>query len=209
MKTFKTSKGTELPLLDLRGKDYLQVAHRLVWFREDHPDWSIQTEIFRLEDKSALAKATIRDASDRIMATSHKCEDVKGFADFQEKAETGAIGRALALCGYGTQFAPDLDEGERIVDSPQARPQTPKQIAPAGQETYRVPFGKKYKGRSLEEIANDSAEGPQGIRSFIQFLEDSSARDAKPLGDMVAEFILQAETFLGKLENQKNDDIPF
>ena len=49
-KTFKTPKGTELPLLDLRGKDYLMVAHRLVWFREEHSDWTIETEVKR-EDK--------------------------------------------------------------------------------------------------------------------------------------------------------------
>ncbi len=126
MKTFKTPKGTELPLLDLRGKDYLQVCYRLVWFREDHPDWSIETEITDLDDKSSLAKAIIKNAESRIMSTSHKYEDAQGFGDFREKAETGAIGRALALIGYGTQFAPDLDEGERIVDSPNERP---RQIA--------------------------------------------------------------------------------
>jgi hypothetical protein len=25
------------------GQQYLPVAARLVWFREDHPDWSIET----------------------------------------------------------------------------------------------------------------------------------------------------------------------
>jgi ribosomal protein S27AE len=35
-----------------------------------------------------------------------------------EKAETGSVGRALSLCGYGTQFASELEEGQRIVDAP-------------------------------------------------------------------------------------------
>ena len=26
------------------GKEYLPVASRLVWFREEHPDWAIVTE---------------------------------------------------------------------------------------------------------------------------------------------------------------------
>lgn len=116
--TFKTAKGTELPLIDLRGKDYLQVAHRLVWFREEHPDWSINTEFVKIDASMAIAKATILTPSGQIMSTAHKCEDKQGFADFLEKAETGAIGRALAMVGYGTQFAPDLDEQHRIVDSP-------------------------------------------------------------------------------------------
>lgn len=117
-KTFKTAKGTELPLMNLKGKDYLQVAHRLVWCREEHPEWAIETEFVSLTNTGALAKATIREQSGRVLATAHKRETSQGFADFEEKAETGAIGRALALCGYGTQFTEDLDEGDRLADSP-------------------------------------------------------------------------------------------
>jgi hypothetical protein len=117
--TFKTAKGTELPIMNLRGKDYLEVKYRLVWFREDRPTWSIETEFVEVAASHAFAKATVRDEAGRVVATSHKFEDKQGFGDFREKAETGAIGRALALIGYGTQFAGDeLDEGERIVDSP-------------------------------------------------------------------------------------------
>ena len=45
-------------------------------------------------------------------------EKAASFPDYVEKAETGAIGRALAALGYGTQFAPELNEQHRIVDSP-------------------------------------------------------------------------------------------
>lgn len=117
---FKTPKGTILPLLNLKGKEYLQVAHRLVWFREEHPDWSIQTEFVEIntEKKYAIAKALILTPKNEIIATAHKTETSQGFADYLEKAETGAIGRALAMCGYGTQFAPEIEEADRIVDSP-------------------------------------------------------------------------------------------
>lgn len=119
MRTFKTKAGTELPLLDLRGKDYLQVAHRLVWMREEHPDWGIETGIELNADRTmTLATAYIRDATGRLLATAHKVEDQKGFPDHVEKAETGAVGRALAMCGYGTQFAPELEEGDRLADAP-------------------------------------------------------------------------------------------
>jgi hypothetical protein len=49
-------------------------------------------------------------------ATGTKSEKAVSFPDFIEKAETGAIGRALAALGYGTQFAPELNEEHRIVD---------------------------------------------------------------------------------------------
>lgn len=126
MKSFKTPKGTELPIMDMRGKDYLEVKYRLVWFREERPGWTIETDFLSLDDKSAFAKAIIKDESGRVLATGHKFEDKQGFADFREKSETGAIGRALVLIGYGTQFVGDeLDEGVRVVDSPVAPKSTP------------------------------------------------------------------------------------
>ncbi len=54
-------------------------------------------------------------------ATGTKAECRANFEDYGEKAETGAIGRALAGLGYGTQFAPELNEEHRIVDSPVER----------------------------------------------------------------------------------------
>lgn len=118
MNTFKTKKGTELPLMDIKGQHYLKPAYRLVWFREEHPDWGIETDFHSLGEGWCIMKATIRNEKGQVMATAHKVENRKDFADFVEKAETGALGRALAMVGYGTQFTEDFDEGPRIVDSP-------------------------------------------------------------------------------------------
>jgi hypothetical protein len=98
--------------------DYLPVAPRIAWFRREHPDWSIITTVEELANKAVVMKATIRNSDKRIIATARKKETEIGFPDYIEKAETGAIGRALAMCGYGTLQAPELDEGERMADSP-------------------------------------------------------------------------------------------
>ena len=107
-------------LTKIQGRDYLEVKWRLVWFRADHPDWTIETEPLEInvEKQYVIFRAKVRDESGRLIATGTKVETKNGFADYLEKAETGAIGRSLALCGYGTQFSPELEEGERIVDSP-------------------------------------------------------------------------------------------
>ena len=105
------------------GQQYLPVSARIVWFRQERPDWGIHTEPLEInhEKQYAIFRASIYNAEGKLMATGTKKEDVKGFGDFIEKAETGSVGRALALCGFGTQFAPELDEtrGGRFADSPQ------------------------------------------------------------------------------------------
>lgn len=178
MKHFRTDKGTELPLMDMRGKDYLQVAFRIVWMRESHPDWSIETEFLVINDKEAVAKATIRNESGRILATSHKSETMKDFpAGHSEKAETGAIGRALALCGYGTQFAPDLDEGERIVDSPVARakrsPEYDQFVEWATERGLEPPY---VKGFVKELFGKESVSELSNVETFDLMRAISEAR---------------------------------
>jgi hypothetical protein len=109
-------------LMDLKGKSYLQVMWRLVWFREDKPLWCIDTNLEQLTDNHAVFSAKIYDENGVQKSAGYGSESVKDFRDFIEKAETKAVGRALAMLGYGTQFAPEMDEGERIVDSPVAIP---------------------------------------------------------------------------------------
>lgn len=121
--SFTTESGTELPLINLKGKSYLQVAHRLVWFRERYPDGIIKTQLMAHADDTAVFKAevfvTAPNGQPMMVSSAHKTENKSGFKDYLEKAETGAIGRALALAGIGTQFCEtDLDEGDRLADAP-------------------------------------------------------------------------------------------
>lgn len=105
-------------MMKLKGKDYLEVKWRLVWFREEHPDFGIHTEPISLDDKHAIFRANITDSTGRQVSSGTGSESIKDFGDFIEKAETKAVGRALAMLGYGTQFDPNMEEGYRIVDSP-------------------------------------------------------------------------------------------
>lgn len=200
MNTFKTAKGTELPVLNLKGKDYLEVKYRLIWFREEHPDWTIETQLVAAEDKSAMMKATVKDESGRVLATSHKVENAAGFPDYLEKAETGAIGRALALCGYGTQFAHELEEGERIVDAPVQRG-TPLQtghLKPVQTQhtggVYTIGFG-KYRGKTFADIHRDE------LMNYLSYLETSATAE-KPLSESAKGFITAADAYLSKTGSQ-------
>jgi hypothetical protein len=105
------------------GRQYLPVSARLIWFREEHADWGISTRpvVIDTEKQFAVFEATVCDQNGILKAMGTKMEDIRGFNDYVEKAETGAIGRALAVCGFGTQFASEIDESDagRYVDSPQ------------------------------------------------------------------------------------------
>src|ERR1035437_5312714 len=121
--TVRTPKGTELPLLNLKGKDYLQVAHRIQWFNEVADRFRVVTQFIKLDNEQTIAQAHVtifnKEGVEIKAVTATKRETKKDFSDHTEKAETGAIGRALALAGFGTQFAvSDLDEGSRLADAP-------------------------------------------------------------------------------------------
>ena len=110
-------------LIKIKGKDYLEVKFRLHWFRLEHPSWDIKTELVKLdlEKGISLVRADIYDEKDNHRSSGMKMEYQKNFFDHTEKAETGAIGRALAALGYGTLQTFELDEGiekGRIVDAP-------------------------------------------------------------------------------------------
>jgi hypothetical protein len=118
-------------LMNLKGQDYLPVAARLIWLNEEAARYTIQSQILKLEDIYAIVQATVivfdETGTAIKTATATKREDKTHFPDYLEKAETGAIGRALGMLGYGTQFAPEFDESTglletRVVDKPQVRP---------------------------------------------------------------------------------------
>ena len=185
MTSFKTKGGTELPLISLKGKPYLQVAHRLVWMREEHPEWSITTECIRMDKDESIFRATICNDAGVVLAQATKREDKAGFADHLEKSETGAIGRALALCGYGTQFCSDeLDEGQRLADSPVMPGKTSQ---PQTNGAYIVPFG-KHKGKTLAEIGTDD------VRSFGSWLSAQPEKSAN-----ATEFLDKAREYLANV----------
>src|SRR5688500_482755 len=117
-KTKKVSLPNGQVRFEKTETDYLPVAARIAWFRKDYPYWSIITEVEQLADKAVVMKATIKDMFGTVIATARKKETEAGFPDYIEKAETGAIGRALAMCGYGTLQAPEFDEQDRFADAP-------------------------------------------------------------------------------------------
>jgi hypothetical protein len=151
---------------------YLPVSARLVWFRQEHPDWGIETKpvVIDTDKQYAIFEASVYNTEGKLMAKGTKMENIQGFPDYIEKSETGAIGRALAVCGFGTQFAPDLEELSRgrAVDSP--IPEDANRfgrngnsyrdgVPAAGAQSTETPFVKDTgaEGAEKDEVAADHA----------------------------------------------------
>lgn len=150
------------------GKDYLEVKWRLVWLRSEHPDAMIETELVTHANGEAIFRAQVSIPGGGS-ATGWGSEDAQGFGDYIEKAETKAIGRALAALGFGTQFCADFDFGAsagRVVDSPVA-------MAP-----MRMADGSGERTRPTSDI-----EATDRQRNLIQSL----ARDLKISGGALDE----------------------
>jgi hypothetical protein len=83
--------------------DYLEVKWRVLMFRERYPHGIITTEEIAVDLDRGYAryKATVQDAEGG-MATGYGTETQADFGDFAERAETRALGRALAVMGFGT-----------------------------------------------------------------------------------------------------------
>jgi hypothetical protein len=96
------------------------VKWRVLMFREKYPHGVITTEevYVDLDRGNARYKATVADGEGGS-ATGYGTETAADFPDFCERAETHALGRALAVLGSDTQFVgQDLTEGEDVADAP-------------------------------------------------------------------------------------------
>lgn len=185
------------------SKDYLPVQWRLVWFRDACPHGTIETEMLHLDlDRETeeeafvwnnetrrsekvikqargfvIFKATVRDGAGGI-ATGTKSEKAASFPDFIEKAETGAIGRALAALGFGTQFADEeFSEGERLADAPVAFP------SPARSEARPapVPAPRPTAAKTDQPVQNQNQQAPLPLQPTKQ-QQDTIARLCRDLG---------------------------
>lgn len=186
-------------LTRVNGSEYLEVKWRLVWMRDRHPDATIETELMSHEENTAVFRARVHIPGGGA-STGWGSESAGDFRDYLEKAETKAIGRALAALGFGTQFCPDFEFGAaagRVVDAPvkvsrfirneQATDRNEHVPAPAaGTEQAATQRQLRYLQAVAREAGLDAgALDERAMQEFGVLAGDLSRRDASTLIDLI------------------------
>ena len=97
------------PLLDIKGKPYVEVKERVKAYWELYSKGRIVTEIihFDLKEGNVIIKASVYDSEGNIKGDGHAHEfqadrtSMVNKTSFIENCETSAIGRALGVFGIG------------------------------------------------------------------------------------------------------------
>lgn len=232
--------------VQLKGKqgsqDYLQVKDRLVWFREVYPDGTILTEEIEVDTKRVVEVETFvwsneKRRSEKVMksalgyarfkatvtnghggsATGTKTECAANFADYVEKAESGAVGRALSFLGFGTQSAVEFDEGDRVVDSPVERerardsntPVEHHEPSPASLDGHPTPNNEHFPA-ALETAQDASITEQQvdAIRKLCQRLDKAEPENLPSISYLGAKKLIQQLSAEYKEQRQSIGVIP-
>lgn len=199
-------------MMQLKGKDYLSVQYRLLWFIRDQRElikaglakvpYVVQTDLVEMDRDTSWAhfKTYVRDVLGNE-ATMYGSESAKDFADYAEKASTKSLGRALLALGYGTAAAPEMDEGERVVDSPVERkpaPQPQQQAPRPARPPARAPI------TAETPITYTENEPTPAVAETVSDLVKISL--AKQIGELRAKLRLDTAQWNDVVKRSKSND---
>ena len=114
----------ELKSINIKGKEYITVNQRLIFFRSqpEFKGWRITEDVVSLDEKEGLFKVTIINPEGFEMAVAHAQEyrdsSYINKTSFVENGFTSALGRALGYLGIGINTAiASADEVQTAVNN--------------------------------------------------------------------------------------------
>lgn len=131
------TKDLKSKAISIKGKDYVQVKDRIIFFNENYPNGAIVTEL--LSDPTAnmvVVRATVtpdisiveRRFTGHSQARWDDKSSMVNSSSAMENAETSAVGRALALMGIGVidsiASSDEIHKANHRTDTPQPENKT-------------------------------------------------------------------------------------
>ena len=178
---------------NIKGKEYVEVNQRLLFFRNEkkYEGWSIETAFLVLDSESCVAQTTISDNEGRVIAQGTAQEDKSSSyinkTSYIENCETSAVGRALAMLGIGIETSIASSNEVSMAIAKQEGTPAAKKAAPK-----KAPAQKATDITVLFSRAED-------------FLKKNPTLDnlAKVLKKYEGEFSLEQAAMLGDIVNKK------
>lgn len=113
--------NAEISFIDIKGKNYADVANRVNAFRKLFPNGCIKTDIVSLENGVCVIKAQCFDENERLLSTGTAYEkEGNSFINktsYIENCETSAVGRALGFIGIGVEN--DIASVQEVLNAEQ------------------------------------------------------------------------------------------
>lgn len=192
--TKQTDKQLVDKAIDIKGKKYVLVSDRIIYFNETYPNGSIVTDKWQDWDM-VICQATVTPDCDhrcRYFTWWSQAKRWDGFINKTsalENAETSAVGRALAMMGIGViDSIASVDEINKAENTAKAQAKKAEKKAmeewPFTDETWydkalkwtkfmtecldELDFMKKIKARVKEIWETMSAEQEKNLRIAYQ-----------------------------------------
>ena len=191
--------------------NYETVEDRLVKFWDDHTDGRINTSIHYYDDTRILIRAEVYfDREDvRPVATGY-AEELRGASPVNrtshaENAETSAIGRALANCGYAAKGArPSREEMQKVqratpmVASPKNNVNEIMDELVSNGATY-VEDGEQEQPRNISIKNPGESASPKQLGMLRAVLRNQGISDNKEVADVCSAAVNRNITKLDEL----------
>ena len=178
---------------NIKGKEYVEVNQRLLFFRNEkkYEGWGIEINFLVLDSESCVAQCTIKDDDGYIVAQGTAQEDKSSSyinkTSYIENCETSAVGRALAMLGIGIETSiASSNEVSMAIAKQEGKPAV-KKAAPKKASTQ--------KATDITVLFSRAED----------FLKKNPTQDnlAKVLKKYEGEFSLEQAALLGDIVNKK------
>ena len=155
MTTFEkiAAANATIKATDIRGKSYAMVNERIKAFRMVFPNGKIIPRMVSDEGGKCVFEACVYDEKGTLLGMGHAYEREEmsqiNRTSYIENCETSAVGRALAMCGFGIDVSiASYEEMETALASQPVSPVTLKAFKAMLEETIL----RLYKLKKLADI---------------------------------------------------------
>ena len=165
-------------VVNIHGKQYKTVALRVNEFREDKPDFGLETELIS-NDEFVIMKAIIKDEKGRVIATGF-AEEKRGSSMINktsalENCETSAIGRALAAFGLAGEEYASADEVANAINQQQSTDDNKEWYTDSLLSSHKdFILSKKANGETAKDIVKEMRVAYKVANKYEQMIEELS-----------------------------------